>query len=455
MQDYFSAGLIVVFGAVALLLVASRYRQEEVRLLVLSLAAHVMAGVAQVVITNGLYGYGDILGYARKGEELGAALRLDFGLSIELLRVLFQQPGALPIPIAGVGSSTGSMTVIATFICYFTGGGVYTSCIVLGVASFYGKLAIYEVFRQHSREHVHRRLLIATLLVPSVVFWSSGLLKEAVAIVGLGPVMLGAQRMFSKRLLSGSLLVAFGTVTIALVKAYILFAFVVAAGSWLYAVLAWNGRVPQVRPVHLFLGLGLATIGLTLLSKIFPQYALDALAEQAAHQQEIGQQLKGGSSYALISDASEASMTTQIVYSPIALLTSLYRPLIIEASNAQILVNALETTALLAISLFVVWRLPLRAIWTTVIASPVAFFSVTFVVMFGVAVGLATTNLGTLSRYRMPLVPFFASLLVLLLDAAQRRTATAIAQPPPPQDVALARAQRFASRRRLSTNSGS
>jgi hypothetical protein len=418
MLDSFSAFLIAIFGAVALALVASRYKPEHVRLLFASLTAHVAAGAAQVVITRHLYGYGDILGYARKGEELAAALRVDFqSVAFELLRVLFQQQANLPISVAGMGSSTGSMTAIAAFIAFFTGGSVYTCCILLGVASFFGKLAAYEVFRLNFPERVHRRLLIATLLVPSVVFWSSGLLKESVAMVGLGPVMLGVHRFLDRRLLSGFILMAFGAVTIGLVKAYILFAFVLAAGAWLYAALAWDGRIPRLRPIHLGVGLGVATIGLASLSKLFPQYALDALAEQAAFQQEMGQKISGGSSYALISDASEAGIGVQLAFAPLALLTSLYRPLIIEASNPQILVNALETTALLVGTIAVLWRVPLRSIWGAIVSSPVAIFSVTFVTMFGIAVGLATSNLGTLSRYRMPLVPFFAALLVILLDA--------------------------------------
>jgi hypothetical protein len=446
MQDFFSASLMVVFGAVALLLVASRYKQHEVRLLVLSLAAHVGAGIAQVIITSGLYGYGDILGYARKGEELGAALRVDFGLGVELIKVLFQQPGALPIPIAGIGSSTGSMTAIAAFISYFTGGAVYTGCILLGIASFFGKLAIYEVFRQSFPARIHRQLLFATLLVPSVVFWSSGLLKESVAIIGLGPVFLGVHRLFSKRLLSGALLVVFGGVTIGLVKAYILFAFVVSAGSWLYAVLAWKGRVPQVRPVHMLVGVGAAALGVALLSKVFPQYALDALAEQAAHQQEIGQQIKGGSSYALMGDAAEASLVTQLAYAPLALLTSLFRPLLLEASNAQILVNALETTALLLIAVTAVWKLRLRELAATLLSYPLTVFAATFVTLFGIAVGLATSNLGTLSRYRMPLVPFFAVMLVVLLDAAKQKQPRSVANIVRPRLVQPVRPRRAPSR---------
>jgi hypothetical protein len=402
MNDSISTIFITILGAVALLVTASRYRQKEARLLMLSFVAHVSAGVGQVVITHGLYGYGDIFGYARKGEELAAALRLDFeSVSVELIRVLFQQPGVLPFNIAGVGSSTGSMTAIAAFILFFTGGGVYTGCVVLGIASFYGKLAIYEVFRQNLPQRLHTKILVATLLIPSVVFWSSGLLKESVAMVGLGPVVLGLQRMFKRQFLSGALLLLFGAVTIAVVKAYILFAFVLAAGAWLYIVLAGDGRMPQLRPMHLVAGLAAAVLGLTVLSKIFPQYALDALAEQAALQQEVGQRAAGESTYTLIGDPAEATIVVQLAYAPLALMTSLYRPLIIEANSPQVFVNSLETTALLALTIMALWKVPLRSLRLALTGSPVAVFSLTFVIMFGIAVGLATTNLGTLSRYRM------------------------------------------------------
>jgi hypothetical protein len=48
-----------------------------------------------------------------------------------------------------------------------------------------------------------------------------------------------------------------------------------------------------------------------------------------------------------------------------------------------------------------------------------------FVVGLGIGVGLTTTNLGTLSRYRMPLVPFFGLLLMALAQTRQVPTVSA------------------------------
>jgi hypothetical protein len=46
--------------------------------------------------------------------------------------------------------------------------------------------------------------------------------------------------------------------------------------------------------------------------------------------------------------------------------------------------------------------------------SPFLVSSVVFILVFGVGVGLATRNLGSLSRYRMPMMPFYATTLLVL-----------------------------------------
>jgi hypothetical protein len=220
---------------------------------------------------------------------------------------------------------------------------------------------------------------------------------------------------------------------VAVVKPYILFAFVPGAALWLYTSLAWKDSVPRLRPVHFMLGLGVGVVGLTALAKLFPQFALDSLADQAALRQEIAYMGRGASTYELVPPSEDATLSRQLAYAPLALITSLYRPLLFEARNAQILVNAAETTALLALSVYAIWRVSLRSLWTTLVASPLAMFSLVFIVIFGTAVGLTTTNLGTLSRYRMPLVPYFASLLVVLLhtDKLTARPSRKLPRPDP------------------------
>ncbi len=68
----------------------------------------------------------------------------------------------------------------------------------------------------------------------------------------------------------------------------------------------------------------------------------------------------------------------------------------------------------------------------TIKKSPLLLFCIAFVGSFAVCVGLATSNLGSLSRYRVPMMPFYATLLLVLLQKART------------QKVAAAESQRLA-----------
>ena len=116
------------------------------------------------------------------------------------------------------------------------------------------------------------------------------------------------------------------------------------------------------------------------------------------------------------------------------LLNTFFRPAIFEARNAPMFVAGLETSliALAMLSVLGAWRATIG----TLVRSPFLVSGTVFVFVFGVGVGLATRNLGSLSRYRMPMMPFYATTLLILhrrgrevrtaaLEAEQRARLTA------------------------------
>ena len=84
------------------------------------------------------------------------------------------------------------------------------------------------------------------------------------------------------------------------------------------------------------------------------------------------------------------------------------------------LVNSVEMTVILYFVIIAFVRTGrvelLRWAWR----SPDIMASLAFVLLFSFAVGLATTNLGTLSRYRLPLMPFY----IYVVASAQALPAT-------------------------------
>jgi hypothetical protein len=165
--------------------------------------------------------------------------------------------------------------------------------------------------------------------------------------------------------------------------------------------------------VYLVLGSALAVGGIVLLGQQFPEYAADRFSTRAYEMQQIGRGIRGGSNFVLSGEV-PTTLGGQLVYAPIALLAALFRPAIFEVSNLLMLANALETTVLTLLFGRILFTRNIGKVWRQIADDPFLVFCVVFVLAFGIAVGLTSTNLGTLSRYRSPLLPFFAMTLLVL-----------------------------------------
>ncbi len=86
------------------------------------------------------------------------------------------------------------------------------------------------------------------------------------------------------------------------------------------------------------------------------------------------------------------------------------------------LVNALETTFLTILFVRILFTRNLGTVRRQIAENPLLVFCVVFVLAFGMAVGLASSNMGTLSRYRSPLMPFFVVLLFALSTPRRARS---------------------------------
>lgn len=411
---------VLCIGAVAAASWARRFTTREQQLIMASLGAHALAACAQVWITRDYYGIGDMLLYHETGVELARLIRFDPGRFLpEVASLLYHERPYLPVFVLGAGGSSGVPSAVAGLLATVLNDSLYASCMALSFATFFSKGGLYLVLRDALPEEARVRVLIACFLAPSVVFWSSGILKETIAMVGFGWFVFGWYRFLRGKPVSGLMIVALSSLPIAIVKPYILFALFLGAAVWWYwerALSASGGRAVVIRPVYLALGSALALGGILAVGELFPRYALDNLGEEASRLQAIGSMQAGGSDYQ-IADAPARSLLGQMAFAPLALATSLFRPLIFEVRNAPMLLNAVESTVLTYLFVATVLRRSWDAVWREVRSSPALMFSLTFVLVFGVAVGLASTNMGTLSRYRIPLVPLFGAFVLVLSRA--------------------------------------
>lgn len=426
MNDLLFSLVVVLLGTIVTATRLHRYRRVEGQLLMISFSAHILAACGIVWVSRIYYGgVSDLLMYYNYGVSLSGALARDFvGVAPEAIKLILQLRAYPGVEIGGTGTSTGTISGFAGFLLLLLNDSIYATCIVIGFASFAGKLAIYRVFRETWPERFHIRMLVATMLVPSAVFWSSGITKEAFALSGLGYLFLGLHRLIGQKRI-GVPMVLGGGLMVGLVKAYILLPFVAAGALWYY----WVRSMPKtgdlkIKPTYLILGVGAVITGVLLVGWVFPRFSVTTVAPEVARLQGVGQTIQAGSNYSIANESTK-SLAGQLAFAPIALVTALFRPAFFEVRNSMMLLNAIETTTITGLLLWAVWTRRWTWMWSTVLRSPTMMFCFVFTLVLGVGVGLGSTNLGTLSRYRMPMMPFYVALVLVWSAPVQERVRTA------------------------------
>lgn len=403
-----------------------RFEPEERRLLWWSFLAHQLAAVANIWITNVYYGYGDMVSYYHFGLAAAERLHADFWeMAPRLFGLILHDPEPIPIPIPTLSTSTGSMQGIASFAMYVLFDSLYATCALIAVAAFVSKVLLYLVVREEVPDIPRRPLLWACTLLPSALFWSCSLLKEPVAMIGLLVATYGWHQFIKgRRRLLAAALVAVGCLDLILIKGYIFPALGIAAGVWhlVRKVRDKHGDI-AFKAGHVVI-VGVAAVALVAATgALLPQFGADVLSDQLAGLQSVGAEIEGGSNYSL--GLSAGSPAAQAALAPLGLLTALFRPLLFEVNAPVALLSALEMTLFLIGAVLVLLRRGILSSFSELVRRPFLSFCAMFVVIFGTCVGLATTNMGTLSRYRMPLTPYFAVLLLALMARAPTRIAAA------------------------------
>jgi hypothetical protein len=121
-----------------------------------------------------------------------------------------------------------------------------------------------------------------------------------------------------------------------------------------------------------------------------------------------------GSGYSL--GELDGTFGSMIKLAPQAVNVSLFRPYLWEVRNPLMLLSALESLGLLFLTIYTVYKA--RRYLFGALGNPTILFCLMFSVSFAFAVGISTFNFGTLTRYKIPLLPFYLMAMILILDYA-------------------------------------
>jgi hypothetical protein len=329
----------------------------------------------------------------------------------------------LPLEPVGLGS-TGTMQAVAVWLFFFLGNSLYAAALFISVCSYLAKVMIYRSLRSEFPPELHEKVLFASALSPTGIVWTCALLKEPVLMMFFGPAFLGLKWILDgRRMFQGALLVALGGAMILLIKPYVLIALALAGGVWIF----WSRTLKTggnfiVKPVYFIVAAAVVMMGFTVVSNFFPSLSPDKVAESMQYQRRVSAMESGGSNFYLeergapSGESPKEGLLSQLAIMPLALVTALFRPFIVESFSAMQFLNAIEMTWLLVLFVQVVRRNRWVDLVRRITANPALMFCVVFVLVLAMGTGLSTANLGTLSRYRAPMMPFFLMLLLILRE---------------------------------------
>lgn len=418
-------GMIAALVAGVLLLLAlSRGEDRQFRQMAgAALALHVVFAFAQYWVQEAFYGISDVHGFANEAEPLVRALHLDFARFFpEVVKLALHLDANLPSTAGMQGDPNTTMAALTALTFFVVGDSLLPSFVVVSVVNWVGSVFLAKALAAEVDEDERPIAYVAALLVPSVVYWSSAIVKEGFVMAGLGLLCYSARRTILQRefyLVPGMLV---GGALIGLIKPYVLFPLVIAMGAWAFVGRLNRRGTPTLRVGPLVIAASLAIAGLLIMGKLFPEFSVSKIGEHTAHQQGLWENQAATSAIELGGTPSERSLIAQLPFVPVALVNTLFRPVFFEVRNVTMLAAALESTFLTVVVASTLWRFRFGAARDAVMRSPLMAASLTFALILSVGVGLTTLNLGTLSRYRLPMMPFYV-LCVGLLSVRLRRAA--------------------------------
>jgi hypothetical protein len=264
--------------------------------------------------------------------------------------------------------------------------------------SFLSLIGIYNIYRFFEPSFPGDKLLLITFLffTPSIVFWYSGLHKEAVVIFALGLILNSYQHLIKDQFKPIWLLaILVGSFLLILVRFYVFVVFL----PGLFALFI-SYHVKSISKFNIF--------GATYAVFVLLTFLVDFSLPHISPYQEIVQRqahflsIKGNTSYDI--PMLDGSIMGTIKHVPQALLNSLIHPVPKDCWTSSFLcfLAMAESYIILALLIFSAFKIKWQRLKNDAVINYCLFSSISMLVI----IGLIVNNAGALVRYKSVVLPF-------------------------------------------------
>ncbi len=366
-----------------------------------ALSLKILAGVAVGALYFFHYGSGDTISYWQDGVKISYYAQSS---PAEALAFFWDESEASDFvaTLQQQGPRSLFFSKICGLFALATAGNYWMMSAFASVISFLGAWFLFRRISEFFPLH-QRAAAIAFLVFPSVVFWSSGLIKESVGLAALYfLVAVGLSMMYHRAPSLLEWMVTFFSLWIGWnLKYYWMGIFIPVAIPTVLTVLAKGSR-PALARYDIALWSGLFLVFLIVATSIHPNFYPSRFFE-VIYQSNL--------EFTRLSDPPrivqyfnlEPSLSSLVMNAPAAWIAGLFRPFAWEAFNLLSMVAGIENLVLLVI-VFV--ALPsFRRLRPSPHRLPV-LATMIYVILLTSFLALSTPNFGTLSRFKIGAVPF-------------------------------------------------
>lgn len=291
------------------------------------------------------------------------------------------------------------------FVRLFSFGYFSVHTAFMSFVALAGQTAVFKFFRKNTTL-TSWQLLLASFLIPSVLFWSSGVLKEGLLFLGMGFLLHFSFKLQQKFNVVAALWTLISIILLAYLKFYIMASLLPLLLTYFWCLKTKN-RMPLLK---YGIVLSLLLVAGFNFHYIFTEFNLPEIMVN-----------KQNDFYYLALDQDSGSLVyigklkphfaSFILNTPRALFNVFFIPHVFMKQSLLSYLSSFENLGFLLLLLMVVFHIK-----TKNNAPAMLWLCLCFVVFTFALVGLITPVYGAIVRYKTPALPFLLVLLFMLID---------------------------------------
>ena len=427
--------VLVPFYLVIILLVSFRIKSKnitqfpEYKYFTKGISFKILGVFAFISIYLFYYGGGDTVSYFLGSKAIGNLILEDFEKGIAIMFNTtseynqwssFNYNTGYPTSYMWKDSSTFSVSRYSALFYIIGGGSFIITSFMVCCFSYIGIWKFYRLLNMLYPGY-EKGLAYIILFLPSIAFWGSGIMKDSYTVSSACWITYNFYMVLilRKKVLINAIFLLINLFIIVNIKPYVILSLLPGIILWLNS--AYLKKIKErvlkilILPLLSFVIIIIGFYVFQNLSSLMGVYGeVDTAIEQA---QVIRSDLLRSDQYGTNNydiGKFDGSLISLISVAPNAIFTAFFRPFLWEIGSPTMVLSATENFILITFTFFTLIKVSPFRFLKIIIKEPFLLYSLIFSIVFAFGVGIAGTNFGAMVRYKIPLMPFFFSMVYIM-----------------------------------------